>query len=189
MVWAGGLLGRLGRELDALAAVVDGRVGGEFLEPGVEGAFGIVSAQVAIELDEDLLGQVMGLVGVSQMLVGETVNAALQAANQLLEGLAVASRRLADELGGGERGGWPGVAHGSSRRFLRRGMHHTLVTHPWNSGLRRALARGRATGPRRGPGGAPAGPSLPLSAPPPADAPGAQRSLDSKGATTQPVNF
>src|SRR5207302_7980438 len=84
----------------------------------------------------------------------------------------------------GRRGAW--------RIAERRSWLETSIpaprhaSHPSYTSLEFGVAPG--LGRDRG-DGAPAGPSLPLSAPPPADAPGAQRNLDSKGATTQPVNL
>src|SRR2546428_123180 len=64
----------------------------------------------------DLLREVMGLVEVSKMLVGEAVNPALQAADQLLESFEIAAGGLPDELAGGG----PGVRQpGHGKRFGR----------------------------------------------------------------------
>ena len=54
----------------------------------------------------------MGLFAVAEVLVGETVDAALEAVDQLLEGVEVPSRGLADEEARRNGGRWStGVAH------------------------------------------------------------------------------
>jgi hypothetical protein len=75
-------------------------------------ALSVVARKVAVELDEDLLGEVVSLVEVSEVLVGEAVDSALQPADQLFECVEVAAGGLPDELAG---------RHGSRFRCLGHG--------------------------------------------------------------------
>src|ERR1700682_6501540 len=83
-----------------LAAVIDARVRGQLPEPRLKRPAGVVAPQVAIELDEDLLSEVVRLIEIPEVVVGEAVNAPLQSANQLLKGIEIAAGRLADQLAG-----------------------------------------------------------------------------------------
>jgi len=90
----------VGRRRHPFAAVVDGRVRRELPEPRIEWTRGVVAVEVAVELDEDLLGQVLGFVVVADVLEGEAVDAALEPPDQLFECVEVAAGCLPDELAG-----------------------------------------------------------------------------------------
>src|SRR5207253_3305254 len=94
-VAAVGQLTRLGH---APAHVVEADVRGQPPEPGFERPRRVIAAEVAIEMDEDLLGYVLGFAGVANVLVGEAINPALVAADQLFERLAIAAARQPGEL-------------------------------------------------------------------------------------------
>ena len=73
-----------------MPAVRRGHVRGQAPEPGLERPLGVVAVEVPVQADEDLLGQVLGLVGVAQVLIGERVDPPLVLADQGLERVQVA---------------------------------------------------------------------------------------------------
>ena len=87
----GGHVGQLQGAGRAVAAVRGGDVGGQAPEPRLEGPLGVVAVEVAIEADEHLLGQVLRLVGVVQVLVGQGVDPPLVALDEALERVQVAA--------------------------------------------------------------------------------------------------
>ena len=103
---AGQPLGRVvaeGVEADALLAPdhVQEEVGGDAVQPALEGA-GRVRRQRAEDADEDLLGEVLGVVLVAGQAVGEAVDPAAVRADDLLPGGR--SPRLRVRVGGEGRG-------------------------------------------------------------------------------------
>ncbi len=65
--------------------VARGDVARDLPEPGLEGPGGVVAVELAVEADEYLLGQVLCLVAVLQVLVGQAKDAALEAVHHLFE--------------------------------------------------------------------------------------------------------
>ena len=80
------------------AEVVDQQVAGQGRDPGLEAALlGVEAGQVAVELEEDVLGQVFGVGGRAGEAVADGVDAAVLRDDELLPRLLVAGHALADE--------------------------------------------------------------------------------------------
>ena len=94
-----------GVEADALLAahLVEEQVGGDAVQPALEGA-GRVGRQGAEDPDEDVLGEVLGVVGVAGEAVGEPVDARGVGADDLVPAWAASSRRAASRAGSAAAG-------------------------------------------------------------------------------------
>ena len=92
---------RVGRPLLAGAAeVIDQQVAGQGGDPGVEAALGrIEAAQVGVELDEDILGQVFGVMGGGGEAVTEGVDPALLGHHQFRPGAGIAIEAATHQCG------------------------------------------------------------------------------------------
>ena len=84
------------------AEVVDEEVAGEGGDPGLEAAFlGVEAGEVAVELEEDVLGEVFGVGGGAGEAVADGVDAAVLGDDELLPRLRVAGDALANQLADG----------------------------------------------------------------------------------------
>ena len=85
----------------ALAEVVDQQVSRDGGYPGHEGpAFDVIGLQGAVHLDEDLLGEVLGVVARARKAIADVVDAPVVALHDLLPGSRVARNTAADQHGG-----------------------------------------------------------------------------------------
>jgi hypothetical protein len=81
------------------AKVVDQEVAGECGDPGLEAALlGVEAAEVLVELEEDFLGEVFGVVAGAGETIADGVDAAMLRDDQLLPGLRIPRHALADQL-------------------------------------------------------------------------------------------
>jgi hypothetical protein len=96
----GGVEG-LGCALEAGAAkVVYQEVAGEGGDPGLEAALlGVETGEILVELEEDFLSEVFGVVTGSGEAVADGVDAAVLGDDELLPGLRIARHALANQLG------------------------------------------------------------------------------------------
>src|ERR1700685_1721387 len=80
------------------AEVIDEQVAGDGGDPGDERAFGVVvGCERAVHLDEDLLGEVFGVVGRSGEAVADVVDTAVVGVDDFLPGSGVAGTAAADQ--------------------------------------------------------------------------------------------
>ena len=103
--------------LPATTLHVEDVVGGDAVEPGAKAAFAFERAQLRDDLDEHLLGDLLGVLGLKDHADGDVVNPRLMPQDQLLERGAVTVPGLFDQLGVsgtalGDLG--EGVEHGAS---------------------------------------------------------------------------
>jgi len=78
--------------------VVDQQVASDGSNPGDEGTFGVVVAgKRAVHLDEDLLGEVFGVVGRSGETVADVIDTAVVGLDDFLPGSVVAGTAAADQ--------------------------------------------------------------------------------------------
>src|SRR5437879_2646726 len=92
MLGRGGVDGVGHPVLLGLAKVVDQQVTGDRRDPGDKGAFGVVVAgQRAVHLDEDLLGEVFGIVPGSGEAVADVVDTTVVGLNDFLPGGGIAA--------------------------------------------------------------------------------------------------
>ena len=82
----------------AAAQMVQAKVGDDPVEPGVEGALEPEVAEVAVGLEEGLLVNVLGVLLVAQHVQREAEDGLVVAADQRVEGGAVAALSFADEF-------------------------------------------------------------------------------------------
>ena len=79
--------------------VVHQEVAGEGGDPGLEAALlGVEAAEVLIELEEDFLSEVFGIVAGAGEAIADGVDAAVLRDNELLPGLRIARHTLANQL-------------------------------------------------------------------------------------------
>jgi hypothetical protein len=79
--------------------VVHQEVTGEGGDPGLEAALlGVEAAEVLIELEEDFLSEVLGIVAGTGEPVADGVDAAVLRDNELLPGLRIPRHTLANQL-------------------------------------------------------------------------------------------
>ena len=79
--------------------MVDEEVARQGGDPGLEAALlGVEAGQIAVELEEDVLGQVLGVGGGAGEAVADGVDAAVLRDDELLPGLLIARHALADQL-------------------------------------------------------------------------------------------
>src|SRR5262249_13335515 len=94
----------VGRELerqraDAPAAqVVDGRVAGDAEEPGGELVLGVVAVERAVDLQEDVLCDIAGVLRVVRETLDETIEANAVALDEDLEEVALAREDALDDV-------------------------------------------------------------------------------------------
>ena len=103
--------------------MIDQQVAGQGGDPGVEAALGRVeAAQVGVELDEDVLGQVFGVMGGGGETVAEAVYPALLGHHQLRPGPGIPIEAAPHQSG-------PVQLWRFGPSFGRRlaGAHHLLV--------------------------------------------------------------
>ena len=75
------------------------QIAGKRRDPGLEGTLGRVkTAQGAIELQKDLLGQVLGVRRGAGKAVADAVNAAVLGADKLLPGGRIAEKAMHDQM-------------------------------------------------------------------------------------------
>src|SRR5271167_763014 len=78
--------------------MIDEQVAGDGGDPGDERAFGaVVAGQGAIHLDEDLLGEVLGVVGGSGEAVADVIDTPVVGLNDFFPGSGVAGNTAADQ--------------------------------------------------------------------------------------------
>ncbi len=143
-------------EADALAAAdhVQEQVGGDPVQPALERAGG-VGGQRSEDPDEDLLGEILGVVLVARQTVGEPVDAGAVRLDDLLPGGrspglrvgALGEGREGGGLGEGREGGGLG---GTGGRRLGGGLVQVGVRRLVHHGLRRTGRRGAAGVPPHG---------------------------------------
>ena len=82
----------------APAELVEAEVGDDPVQPGVEGALKPEVAEVAVRFEERLLVDVLRILLVAEHVQRESENGLIVAADERVEGRAVAALRFADEL-------------------------------------------------------------------------------------------
>src|ERR1700730_2264994 len=98
----GGVHGVGGAFEAGTAEVVDEQVAGQRRNPGLEAAFeGVEAGEVLVELEEDVLGQVLGVTGRAGEAVADGIDAAMLRDDKLLPGLRVAGDALGKQLADG----------------------------------------------------------------------------------------
>ncbi len=84
------------------AEVIDQEIAGQRGDPGLEAALlGVEGGEVAVDLEEDVLGEVLGVGGGVGEAVADGVDAAVLTGDELAPGLRVARDALVDEAKGG----------------------------------------------------------------------------------------
>ena len=79
--------------------MVDQQVARQRRNPCLEAALlGIEAVQIAVDLEEDVLGQVLGVAGRVGEAVADGVDTAVLAGNKLMPGVLLARNALADEF-------------------------------------------------------------------------------------------
>ena len=78
--------------------MIDQQVAGNGGDPGHEGALtGVIGVESAVHLDEDFLGEVLGVVGVAGEAVADVVDAAVVALDDFLPGSGVSANAATDQ--------------------------------------------------------------------------------------------
>ena len=96
----GGVEGITGTVEAGAAKVIHQEITGEGRDPCLEAALlGVEAGQILVELEEDLLGEVLGIGAGSGETVADGVDAAMLGDDQLLPGLGVACHALAYQSG------------------------------------------------------------------------------------------
>ena len=96
----GGVQGVGGAVEAGAAEVVDEEVAGEGGDPGLEAALlGVEAGEVLVELEEDVLGEVLGVGAGAGETVADGVDAAVLGDDKLLPGLRVTRHALANQFG------------------------------------------------------------------------------------------
>ncbi len=123
--------------------MIDQQVAGQGGDPGMEAALGRVeAAQVAVELDEDVLGQVFGVMGGGREAVAEAVYPALLRRHQLRPGRGIPIEAAPHQSG-------PVQLRRFGPPFDRRLPAHTPFSF-WRR-VRRGVQRGRSSASRIAP--------------------------------------
>ena len=82
--------------------MVDQKIAGQGGHPGLEAPLlGVEGGEIAVDLDEDLLGEIFGVAGGVGEAVADGVDAAVLPGNELLPSLRLARHALADQFQGG----------------------------------------------------------------------------------------